>query len=43
VVSEERPFDVRYSSIVVRRNWPLIKKSKGIGEVVSSIDSELRI
>jgi hypothetical protein len=33
---------VRYSSRVVRRKVPLIKKSKGIGACVSSIASELR-
>lgn len=43
VDSEERPLAVRYSSRVVRRKVPLIKKSKGMGEAVSSIDSELRI
>ena len=42
VVSEERPLDVRYSSSVVRRKVPFIKKSKGIGAWVSSIYSELR-
>lgn len=31
VVSEEIPFDVRYSSIEVRRKVPLIRNSKGIG------------
>lgn len=43
VVSELKPFCVRYSSMVVRRNWPLIKKSNGMGDSVSSIDWELRI
>lgn len=41
--SEESPLDVRYSSIVVRRILPLMRKSKGIGDEVSSIDSEFRI
>lgn len=43
VVSDDNPFAVRYSSIVVRRNAPLMRKSKGIGAGVSSIASELRI
>lgn len=43
VVSEDNPFAVRYSSGVVRRKVPLMRKSKGIGAGVSSMDSELRI
>jgi hypothetical protein len=43
VFSEDNPFAVRYSSMVVRRKVPLMRKSKGIGAGVSSIDSELRI
>jgi hypothetical protein len=31
VVSAEIAFAVRNSSIVVRRNWPFIKNSKGMG------------
>ena len=31
VVSEDTPFDVRYSSIDVRRKVPLMRNSKGIG------------
>lgn len=43
MVSLESPLAVRYSSRVVRRKVPLIRKSKGIGAGVSNIDSELRI
>jgi len=43
VFSAESPFEVRYSSMVVRKNVPLMRKSNGIGDGVSSIDSELRI
>lgn len=43
VFSEDSPLEVRYSSMVVRRKVPLMRKSKGIGVGVSSIDSELRI
>jgi hypothetical protein len=43
VFSEDSPFEVRYSSMVVRKNVPLMRKSKGMGDGVSSIDSELRI
>ena len=43
VVSEDNPFAVRYSSRVVRRKVPLMRKSKGIGAGVSSMDSEFRI
>jgi hypothetical protein len=35
VVSDEMPFDVRYSSIEVRRNVPLMRNSKGMGFSVS--------
>lgn len=42
-VSEDNPFVVRYSSRVVRKKVPLIRKLKGIGDGVSSMDSELRI
>ena len=31
VTSDEMPFDVRYSSIEVRRKVPLIRNSNGIG------------
>ena len=31
VVSEEIPFEVRYSSIEVRRKVPLTRNSKGMG------------
>ncbi len=31
VVSAEMPLDVRYSSIDVRRNVPLMRNSNGIG------------
>jgi len=31
VVSAEMPFSVRKSSMEVRRNWPLMRNSKGIG------------
>lgn len=41
--SEDRPFEVRYSSRLVRRKVPLMRKSKGIAFEVFSIDSELRI
>jgi hypothetical protein len=36
VVSAEMPLAVRNSSIEVRRNWPLIRNSKGTGCSVSS-------
>lgn len=39
VDSEESPLAVRYSSMVVRRKVPFIRKSKGIVDDVSSIDS----
>ena len=47
VVSAEMPLAVRYSSMEVRRNVPLIKNSNGIGfslpsRLLTSVDSAYR-
>lgn len=48
VVSAEIAFAVRNSSIEVRRNWPFIKNSKGIGfsdssKLLTSVESAYRL